>query len=66
VGREILDKVRQQLDEDERRVADLRGLGHGWAEIARQLGGSADGRRMQLARALGRIGAQLGLEDGTD
>jgi RNA polymerase sigma-70 factor (ECF subfamily) len=61
-GRELLEQVRQALSEEERRVANLRGQGHDWAEIARQVGGTPDGRRMQLARALDRVGAELGLE----
>jgi RNA polymerase sigma-70 factor (ECF subfamily) len=61
-GRELLAEVRRRLGDEERRVADLRGQGHEWAEIARQLGGTADGRRMQLARALDRVSRELGLE----
>jgi RNA polymerase sigma-70 factor (ECF subfamily) len=62
-GRELLEQVRQRLGEEERRVAELRALGHEWAEIARQLGGTPDGRRMQLTRALDRISGELGLDD---
>lgn len=65
-GRELLEHFRRQLSEEERRVADLRGQGHDWAEIARRLGGTPDGRRMQLARALDRVGRPLGLEGGDD
>jgi len=43
------------------RVADLRGQGYEWAEIAAQLGGTAEARRKQLARALDRI--ELALEE---
>ena len=39
-------------------------MDHDWAEIARQLGGTPDGRRMQLTRALDRVSGELGLEDG--
>jgi RNA polymerase sigma-70 factor (ECF subfamily) len=62
-GRDLLDQVRRRLGDEERRVADLRGQGHDWGEIARQLGGTPDGRRMQLTRALDRVGRELGLED---
>lgn len=65
-GRELLERVRQGLSEEERRLADLRGQGHDWAEIAQQLGGTADSRRMQLTRALDRVSGELGLEDGDD
>jgi RNA polymerase sigma-70 factor (ECF subfamily) len=61
VGRELLERVRSRLKPEERRLADLRGLGHDWAEIARQLGGTPDSRRMQLTRALERVSGELGL-----
>jgi RNA polymerase sigma-70 factor (ECF subfamily) len=66
VGRELLEQVRSQLSEEERQVADLRAQGHDWAAIAQQLGGTPDGRRMQLTRALNRVGAALGLEDSDE
>lgn len=65
-GRELLAQVRGRLTEEERAVADLRGQGHDWAEVARRMGGTPDGRRMQLARALDRVSRELGLEDGDE
>jgi hypothetical protein len=62
--RELLDEVRRRLGEEERRLADLRGAGLDWAEIARQLGGTPDSRRMQLTRALDRVGEELNLDSG--
>jgi RNA polymerase sigma-70 factor (ECF subfamily) len=62
-GRELLDRVRGRLSDEEQHVANLRGQGHDWAEIAKQLGGTADGRRMQLTRALDRVGRELGMDD---
>jgi hypothetical protein len=62
-GRELLEQVRKRLNEEERSVADLRGQGHDWAEVARRLGGTPDGRRMQLTRALDRVGGEMGLAD---
>ncbi len=61
-GRELLHEFRQRLSEEERHLADLRAQGKGWAEIATELGGTAQGRRMQLTRAVERILRQLGLE----
>lgn len=63
VGRELLDEFRRRLNDEERRVADLRAQGQEWAEIARTLGGSPDGRRKQLARAADRVARELGLEE---
>ena len=46
-------------------MADLRGQGRTWAEVAAELGGTPDGRRKQLTRALDRVARELGLdEDG--
>jgi len=65
-GRELLEQVRHRLSDEERQVADLRGQGHDWAAIAAQLGGTADGRRMQLNRALNRVSEALGLDDSDE
>jgi RNA polymerase sigma-70 factor (ECF subfamily) len=62
-GKELLESLRRHLTDEERRVADLRGQGLGWPEIAAQLGGTPDGRRMLLTRALDRVSRELGLED---
>ena len=62
-GRDLLAALRDRLTPEERAVADRRGAGQGWAEIAAELGGTADGRRMQLKRALDRVAPELGLDD---
>jgi ECF sigma factor len=62
-SRELLVRVRQLLQDEERRLADLRAEGQEWIAIAAALGGTADGRRMQLTRALDRVMQQLGLEE---
>ena len=65
-GKELLDLFRRQLNQEERHMAELRSQGCGWKEIAVQLGGTPEGRRMQLGRAIDRVAQQLGLneEDG--
>jgi hypothetical protein len=60
---ELVRKVRARLSEEERMIADLRALGRKWTEIALELGGTADARRVQFQRAAGRVGRELGLED---
>jgi hypothetical protein len=50
------------MTREERELADRRGQGQGWNEIAAALGGTADGRRMQLKWAIDRVAPQLGLE----
>jgi RNA polymerase sigma factor (sigma-70 family) len=64
-GRELLEAFRARLSEEERMLADLRGQGYEWAEIAARVGGTAQARRMQLARAVRRVELQLeGCEAG--
>lgn len=62
-GRELLDAFRKRLSDEERRVADLRGEGFGWSEVAEAMGGTAEGRRKQFARAVERVTRQLGLDE---
>jgi RNA polymerase sigma-70 factor (ECF subfamily) len=62
-GQELLEQFRARLSEEERRLADLRHDGLAWAEIAERLGGTAQARRMQLARAVERVSRELGLDD---
>jgi RNA polymerase sigma-70 factor (ECF subfamily) len=61
-GRDLLRQVLQCLPEEERRLADLRAQGCTWPQITREVGGTAEARRKQLARALDRVSRQLGLE----
>ena len=65
-GRELLQKFRERLSDEERRIADLRAKGHDWASVAAELGGTADGRRKQLARAVVRVEEDLGLDHIVD
>jgi DNA-directed RNA polymerase specialized sigma24 family protein len=64
--RELLDRFRAALSDEERQLADLRAQGQAWADIAAQLGGTADGRRIQLGRAISRVCAELGIEENND
>ena len=64
-GRELLDAVRAAMTEEERAIADLRGRGCTWAEVAERLGGTAEARRKQFDRTLDRVSATLGLDEGT-
>ena len=60
--RELLHKCRESLTEDERRLADVRGQGREWAEIAAQFGGTPGSLRKKLDRAIQRVVQELGLE----
>jgi RNA polymerase sigma-70 factor (ECF subfamily) len=65
-GRELLDMVRERLGAEERAIAEMRAAGREWADVAAELGGTAEGRRKQFGRALDRIAAELGLDDPED
>ncbi len=65
-GRELLRAFQQRLSPEERQLADLRGEGCRWEDIAARLGGTPQGRRKQLARAANRVARQLGLEEDAD
>ena len=65
-GRELLGEVRRRFSDEERRLADLRADGREWAEIAELVGGTAQARRKQLARAVDRIAREIGLGESDD
>jgi hypothetical protein len=62
-GRELLQQFRQRLSEQERQLADLRGQGREWNDIAAELGESAEALRKRLERGIRRVARALGLED---
>lgn len=63
-GRELLDRFLGGLSMEERQLVDLRQQGLAWADIATRLGGTAQARRMQLARAVDRVSHALGIDVG--
>lgn len=63
MGKELLQRFRERLTEEERKLAEGRAQGRPWAEIAAEYGGTAQARSKQLARALDRVAQELGLED---
>jgi RNA polymerase sigma-70 factor (ECF subfamily) len=65
-SREMIQEFRARLTEEERNLADLRARGSDWATIAQELGGTAEGRRKQVARAIARIEQELGLGKPVD
>jgi RNA polymerase sigma-70 factor (ECF subfamily) len=60
-GEELLERARHLLDPDEWHLLQLRKEGWEWSDIARELGGSAERLRKQLARAVARVTKALGL-----
>lgn len=65
-GRELLAAFRGKLSDDERQLADLRANGREWADIAVEVGGTAEARRKQLTRAIARVSRELGLDEESD
>lgn len=53
--KEMLANVRSKLTVIELEVADLRGAGLSWEEVAQRIGGSPDGHRKRLERAIQRV-----------
>jgi RNA polymerase sigma-70 factor (ECF subfamily) len=64
-GRDLLDRFLGGLSPDERRLVELRDQGLAWSDVAARVGGTAQARRMQLARAVDRVCRALGI-DGED
>lgn len=65
-GRDLLEQVRARLTEDECVLADLRGEGLTWEEIAVRIGGTAQARRVQFSRAIDRVAADMKLDGDAD
>src|SRR5262249_10205320 len=62
-ARDLLDELRRRLSQEGLQLADRRGQGQEWAQIAAEVGGSPEALRKKLPRALDRAVADLGLED---
>jgi RNA polymerase sigma-70 factor (ECF subfamily) len=65
-NRELLGEVRRRLTDDERALADLRGQGLNWEEIAVRVGGTAQARRVQFSRAIDRVACELDIDEVAD
>ena len=59
---ELIAEAKKKLTPEEQQLVDLRSEGKSWDEIAIELGGTAQARRMQLARAMERVTESLGIE----
>ncbi len=59
---ELFVQLNENLTDEERRLSSLRRDGYSWEAVAQQLGGTAQARRTQLARAADRVISQLGLD----
>ncbi len=62
-GQDLLEAVWARLSPEERQIADLRAKGLDWAAVAAQTGGTPEGRRRQLGRAVDRILKELAVAE---
>jgi RNA polymerase sigma-70 factor (ECF subfamily) len=61
-GAELLQEFRRRLTDEERTLAEQRAAGVDWPQIAAKCGGSPEALRKKLARAIDRVGQELGME----
>jgi RNA polymerase sigma-70 factor (ECF subfamily) len=62
-GKELLERVRAHLSEEERYLMDQRSLGRGWDDLAAEAGTTPDALRMRFHRALERVADHLGMDE---
>jgi len=60
--RELLERIYNRLTPEELQISRLRCGGAAWDEIAEQMGGTPQSRRMQFSRALERVAETLGVD----
>ena len=62
-GEELLQEFRPKLTPEELRLCELRKHGRGWDQIAAEVGGTPEGLRKKLVRAVNRVCRALGLSE---
>jgi RNA polymerase sigma-70 factor (ECF subfamily) len=61
-GADLLQQALARFGSEERQIAELKGHGHLWPEIAARLGGSPEARRKQYERAVERVARELQID----
>lgn len=61
--RELLNRVREAMTDEELQIANARSNSDSWESIANQFGGTAQARRVQYSRALDRLRQEFGFGD---
>ena len=64
-AKELLQEVYRRLSPEERQLVEARTQGRDWAAIAAEMGGTPEALRKKLARAVGHVAKELGLDDST-
>jgi hypothetical protein len=62
-GEELLGEFRRRLTAEELQLCELRKQGRGWDQIAATVGGTPEGLRKKLVRAINRVSRALGLSE---
>jgi RNA polymerase sigma-70 factor (ECF subfamily) len=62
-SKDLLERLLSALSDEEKQLALLRSQGLAWPDIAARMGGTAQARRVQLSRAVERVGRALNLDD---
>jgi len=65
-ARDLLEVFRSRLSPDERALADRRAAALEWQDIARELGGTAEGLRKRFARAVDRVARELQMDEAAN
>jgi len=60
---ELIERAKSLLSDEVRAIVELRGADCSWQQVAERMGGTSQGRRVQLMRAMKRVMQQLGFED---
>jgi DNA-directed RNA polymerase specialized sigma24 family protein len=61
VMKELMAMARHRMSDEEWQLGELHKQGLEWGQIAERMGGTAEGRRKQLERAVKRVGTELNL-----
>lgn len=61
--RELIERILARLSPEEREIAQLRGQGATWNEVAEKVGGTAESQRKRYGRAIDQAALGLGLDE---
>ena len=62
---ELIEEFHKRMSAEEWQIAQRRTQGVNWETIAAELGGTPEGCRKQLSRAVDRVSQELGLDEGS-
>lgn len=65
-GKELLMRAAELMNHEEKKISALRAAGLSWDQVAQDIGGTAQARRIQFARTMRRVLNQLGIDQDLD